>query len=143
MGYWILFISAFGAATLLPLQSELVLLSLLSQSDYMPLVLLFVATVGNVLGSCVNWWLGLKIEHFKHKQWFPVSVQRLQKAEYHYQRYGIWSLLLSWVPIVGDPLTLLAGVLKTPFYKFLMLTIIAKGGRYLVLYIGFMMLGSS
>ena len=134
MGYWILFISAFGAATLLPLQSELVLLGLLSQPDYMPLILLLVATIGNVLGSCVNWWLGLKVDHFKHKKWFPVSEKQLQRAEYHYQKYGVWSLLLSWVPIIGDPLTLLAGVLKTPFSKFLMLTILAKGGRYLALY---------
>lgn len=134
MGYWFLFLSAFGAATLLPLQSELVLLSLLIQPEYNVIALLLMATLGNVLGSCVNWWLGLKAEQFKHRKWFPVSAVQLEKAQGFYQKYGIWSLLLSWLPIIGDPLTLLAGMLKTPFWRFLLLIIVAKAGRYLVLY---------
>ena len=134
MGYWILFLSAFGAATLLPLQSELVLMGLLAQPQYIAGWLLFWATLGNVLGSCVNWWLGKEIEKFKQRKWFPVSEAKLQKAQQHYQKYGKASLLLSWLPIIGDPLTLLAGVLKTPFWQFLFLVMIAKGGRYLVLY---------
>lgn len=81
MALWLLWISAFGAATLLPLQSEAVLLGLLSQTDYAPAVLIAVASMGNILGSCVNWWLGVKAEQYKNKKWFPVSDQKLLKAQ--------------------------------------------------------------
>ena len=138
MGYWLLFLSAFGAATLLPLQSELVLMTLLAQPQYVAVWLVLIATLGNVLGSCVNWWLGLKLENFKDRKWFPVSQQQLVKAQQYYQKYGKASLLLSWVPIIGDPLTLLAGILRTPFWQFLVLILIAKGGRYLMLYAVFL-----
>ncbi|MEN8424491.1 YqaA family protein [Acinetobacter junii] len=134
MSYLLLFISAFGAATLLPLQSEVVLMTLLVQGLSSPFYLILVATVGNVLGSCVNWWLGLKIEHFKDKKWFPVSEQRLVQAQQIYHKYGFYSLLLSWTPIVGDPITLIAGLMKENFWRFLLIVTIAKGGRYLTLY---------
>lgn len=128
-----LFLAAFAAATLLPMQSEAVLATMLVSEHYLPLVLLAVATAGNVLGSVANWALGLGIEHFKHKRWFPVSEAKLEKAQSFYQRYGYWSLLLSWVPIVGDPITLVAGVMREPFWRFLLLVTFAKGGRYLLL----------
>ncbi|WP_151831148.1 YqaA family protein [Acinetobacter junii] len=134
MSYLLLFISAFGAATLLPLQSEVVLMTLLVQGPSSPFYLILVATVGNVLGSCVNWWLGLKIEHFKDKKWFPVSEQRLVQAQQIYHKYGFYSLLLSWTPVVGDPITLIAGLMKENFWRFLLIVTIAKGGRYLTLY---------
>lgn len=134
MGYWILFISAFGAATLLPLQSEAVLMGLLLQEAYQAWLLLFVASLGNVLGSCVNWWLGTKVEHFKDRKWFPVSELQMQKAQITYQKYGFWSLLLSWVPIIGDPITLIAGILKENFWRFLIIVSVAKIGRYLFVY---------
>ena len=117
-----LFLSAFGAATLLPLQSEAVLTGLL-----------LVATVGNVLGSAVNWWLGIYLEQWRERRWFPFTSAQLQTAQHRYQRYGYWSLLLSWVPVVGDPLTLVAGILREPLWKFLLLVTVAKGARYLVL----------
>ena len=134
MSYCLLFISAFGAATLLPLQSEAVLITLLIQGLSNLFYLILVATIGNVLGSCVNWWLGLKIEHFKAKKWFPVSEQRLVQAQQIYHRYGYYSLLLSWTPVIGDPITLIAGLMKENFWRFLLMVIIAKGGRYLTLY---------
>ncbi|WAU74068.1 YqaA family protein [Acinetobacter sp. TR11] len=134
MSYWLLFISAFGAATLLPLQSEAVLITLLIQGFSNPLYLIFVATIGNVLGSCVNWWLGMKIEHFKDKKWFPVSGRRLEQAQQIYHKYGFYSLLLSWTPVIGDPITLIAGLMKENFWRFLLVVTIAKGGRYLTLY---------
>lgn len=134
ISYLLLFISAFGAATLLPLQSEAVLMTLLVKGLSNPFYLILVATVGNVLGSCVNWWLGLKIEHFKDKKWFPVSEQRLVQAQQIYHKYGFYSLLLSWTPIVGDPITLIAGLMKENFWRFLLIVTIAKGGRYLTLY---------
>lgn len=134
MRYLILFLSAFGAATLLPLQSEAVLIGFLLQAKDSAHLLLLVATVGNVLGSCVNWYLGLKIEQFKDKKWFPVSEKNMLKAENIYHKYGFWSLLLSWTPVIGDPITLIAGLMKENFWRFLFIVMIAKAGRYIFLY---------
>lgn len=128
-----LFLAAFAAATLLPMQSEAALVAMLVSGHYLPVLLVTVATAGNVLGSVANWVLGRGIEHFRHKRWFPVSEAKLEKAQVMYRRYGYWSLLLSWVPLIGDPITLVAGVMREPFWRFLLLVILAKGGRYLVL----------
>lgn len=133
-----LFIAAFGAATLLPLQSEAVLLGLFIDGYYHAWLLISVASLGNVLGSCVNWWLGLKIEHYKDKKWFPISEEKIFKAQNIYQKYGFWSLLLSWVPIIGDPITLIAGLLKENFIRFLFMVSIAKVGRYIFIYLTFL-----
>lgn len=132
-GYFGLFLAAFGAATLLPLQSEAVLVGLLLTDQYPAQVLLAVAITGNVLGSMVNWWLGRYVEHFRHKRWFPVSESNLDRAQQTYHRYGRWSLLASWVPIIGDPLTVVAGFMREPLWSFLMIVILAKGARYLAL----------
>ncbi len=128
-----LFLAAFAAATLLPMQSEAALVAMLVSEHYLPVVLVAVATSGNVLGSVVNWVLGRVVEHFKHKQWFPFSEAKLAKAQALYQRYGYWSLLLSWAPIIGDPITLVAGIMREPLWRFLLLVTLAKGGRYLLL----------
>ncbi|AJA13577.1 DedA family protein [Pseudomonas sp. 165] len=128
-----LFLAAFAAATLLPMQSEAALAAMLVSELYLPMALVAVATAGNVLGSVVNWFLGRGVEHFKHKRWFPVSESKLEKAQDFYQRYGYWSLLLSWVPIIGDPITLVAGVMREPLWRFTLLVTLAKGGRYLLL----------
>ena len=130
----LLFLSAFGAATLLPLQSEAVLVGLLAQTQYPVWLLVAVASLGNILGSCVNWWLGLKVEQYKNKKWFPVSEQKMLQAQGIYQKYGFWSLLLSWVPVIGDPITLIAGLLKENFVRFGVMVSIAKIGRYLFVY---------
>jgi len=128
-----LFLAAFGAATLLPMQSEAVLVGMLLSDRYVISTLLAVAIVGNVLGSVLNWVLGRCVERFRHKRWFPVSEAKLARAQQSYLRYGHWSLLLSWVPIIGDPLTVVAGVMREPFWRFLLLVTLAKGMRYLVL----------
>lgn len=125
-----LFALAFGAATLLPLQSEAALTGLLL-AGYSPTWLLVAASIGNIAGSCVNWLLGRWIESFRTKRWFPVSEAALERASRWYRRFGKWTLLLSWVPIVGDPLTLAAGVLREPFPVFLLLVGVAKIARYL------------
>ncbi|NMY16553.1 DedA family protein [Pseudomonas sp. WS 5019] len=131
--YPALFLSAFGAATLLPLQSEAVLVALLVAGQHPLWALLLVATLGNVLGSWVNWLLGRSIEHYRERRWFPVSPARLQQAQGWYARYGRWSLLLSWMPVIGDPLTLVAGVMRERLWIFMAIVTLAKASRYAVL----------
>ena len=95
--------------------------------------LVLAASLGNVLGSQINWWLGTQLQRWQTRRWFPVSAKQLERAQQWYQRYGRWSLLLSWLPIVGDPITLVAGVLREPFWRFTLLVTLAKTGRYAVL----------
>ena len=127
-----MFLAAFGAATLLPFQSEFVFAAL-QVADRVPLwALLVSASVGNTLGSVVNYLMGLWVEHFKGRRWFPVSQAQLDRAQRWYVRWGVWSLLLSWAPF-GDALTVAAGVMRTPWWLFLALVAVAKTGRYMVL----------
>lgn len=128
-----LFLSALLAATLLPMQSEAVLVGLLVLGTYPVWALLAVATLGNVLGALVNWLLGRGIERWHDRKWFPLRGERLARMQAHYHRYGRWSLLLSWMPVIGDPLTVVAGVMREPLWSFLLLVTIAKFGRYLTL----------
>lgn len=128
-----LFAIAFVAATILPAQSEAALVALLALGQQSPAMLVVVATIGNVLGSVTNWLLGRWIEHYRDRRWFPVSEQALDRATGWYQRWGRWSLLLSWAPLGGDALTVAAGVLREPFWSFLLLVTIAKAARYIVL----------
>ena len=111
-----LFLAAFTAATLLPAQSEILVVGLLLTEHPLGLVLT-VASLGNVLGSVVNWFLGRGIERLRTRRWFPVSPATLARAEGWYRHYGRWSLLLAWAPIIGDPLTVVAGVLRESFCK--------------------------
>lgn len=127
-----LFLSALGAATLLPMQSEAVLVGLLLGGRPV-LLLIAVASLGNTLGGIVNWTLGRGIERFRHRRWFPVGEAALTRAQGWYARWGKWSLLLSWMPVIGDPLTLAAGVMRERFLAVLVLVAIAKTGRYAVL----------
>lgn len=133
MSYLLLFFSALLAATLIPAQSEALLVSLILNGQDVLWLLLAVATAGNTLGSVINWWLGRYLQHFHDKRWFPVKAASLARAQQQFQRYGWWVLLLSWLPIVGDPLTLVAGGLRMPLLPFVLVVAVAKGGRYLVL----------
>lgn len=128
-----LFLTAFAAATLFPAQSEAVLAALILQKEISLWLLLAVASAGNILGSCVNWALGVFLETFKNRSWFPVKESILEKAQRAYRKYGRWSLLLSWVPFIGDPITIAAGAMKEKFLVFLALVSVAKTGRYLAL----------
>ncbi|MGO1001997.1 YqaA family protein [Lysobacter sp. CA196] len=132
MAYLGLFLTAFVAATLLPAQSETVLAGMVV-SGYTPWRLVLVASVGNVLGSTVNWWLGREAVRFSHHRFFPVKPAALARARAWYGRFGRWTLLLSWLPIVGDPLTLAAGVMRERLRVFLPMVSVAKTARYLVL----------
>ena len=128
-----LFLAAFGAASLLPLQSEALLMALLLTEQHSLAGLLLAATLGNVLGSCLNALLGRYLQRWQDRRWFPVKAQQLERARERYHRFGRWSLLLSWVPVIGDPLTVIAGVMREPWWSFLLLVTLAKAGRYLVL----------
>lgn len=131
-----LFAAAFLAATLLPAQSEALLVALIVAGDLAPWLLVAVASLGNVLGAVVNWLLGRGIERFRDRRWFPVSPAALKRAEGWYRRWGRWSLLGSWLPIVGDPLTVVAGVLREPLRTFLPLVAAGKVARYAILALG-------
>ena len=131
--YLSLFLVAFGAATILPLGSEPVVAGLLAAGNLSWLGVILVASVGNILGSMCNWFLGRYIARFQNGRWFPASRKNLARAENWYRRYGRATLLLSWAPIIGDPLTIIAGVLREPLWSFTLLVGIAKTGRYLAL----------
>ena len=128
-----LFLAALMAATILPLQSEAALVALLVAGAQPAWLLVAVASFGNVLGSVINWLIGRGIERFRDRPWFPVKPAALDRAQRWYRRHGKWSLLLSWAPIVGDPLTVVAGLAREPLPVFLLLVTIAKFGRYVVL----------
>lgn len=128
-----LFMTALVAATIFPFQSEAALVGLLVSDAYPAILLVAAASVGNTAGSCINWGLGRGAESFRNRKWFPVKPEQLERSSKWYRRYGKWSLLLSWAPIIGDPLTVAAGVLREPFWSFLLLVAIAKTGRYMVL----------
>ncbi len=128
-----LFLAALLAATILPMQSEAVLAGLILAGHQPVWALLLAASLGNVLGSITNYALGLGLERFAGRRWFPVSPAAMERARGHYQRWGHWSLLLSWAPVIGDPLTVVAGLLREGFWRFVALVTVAKVGRYLVL----------
>jgi membrane protein YqaA with SNARE-associated domain len=131
MEYIALFFISFFAATILPVSSEITLFGMLSLGTYNKLLLLFFASIGNILGSCVNWYLGIHVLRFQSKKWFPFSSTQLNNYSNLFKKYGAWSLLFSWVPIIGDPLTFVSGVFKTNFTKFLILVSIGKVTRYI------------
>jgi len=127
-----LFLVSFVAATILPAQSEAALIGL-QLAGYPVLPLVIVASLGNILGAALNWTLGRGMERFKDRSWFPVTPSSLARASGWYRKWGRWSLLLSWVPVGGDAITVTAGILREPFWSYLVLVAIAKTGRYIVL----------
>jgi membrane protein YqaA with SNARE-associated domain len=131
-GYAGLFLSAFLAATLIPLSSEALLAVLGAAQGFDLALLVLVATAGNTLGAAVNWILGRYSLHWRDRRWFPVRPERLGAATRWFRRYGVWSLLFAWVPVVGYPLTFAAGLLGVRFPLFLLLVAIGKGLRYVV-----------
>ncbi|MBM3557407.1 MAG: DedA family protein [Alphaproteobacteria bacterium] len=129
MDYAALFLSAFVSATLVPASSEAVIAGLrLAGRD--PLLLLSVATVANTLGAALNWALGRWCLTWQDRRWFPFKPDSLARATQWFRRFGSWSLLLSWLPIVGDPLTFVAGVLGVGAWRFVLLVAIGKAARY-------------
>lgn len=126
-----LFVAAFGAATILPFQSEFVLAALLLRGETSTLTLLIVASVGNTMGSMLNWAMGRFIERFRGSRWFPVSEKQLDRAQTWYARWGLWSLLVSWAPL-GDAVTVVAGIMRCPLWLFTLIVGAVKTVRYIV-----------
>lgn len=135
MSYIYLFLVALLAATILPISSEALLIYYV-HDERSALLLLLSAGFGNTLGSLVNYYMGKKGSEYLIKK-EKISTTRLQKSEDIFEKYGGYALLLSWVPIVGDPLTLVAGMLYYDIKKFIIFVSISKFGRY-ALIVGFL-----
>ncbi len=130
MIYFGLFSSAFLAATLLPVSSEVALV-VAAQMDAADLVLLWaVASAGNTLGAVVNWAMGRFALRWSDRRWFPASPAQLERGQAWFARWGVWTLLLAWVPIVGDALTVVAGISRVRLSLFVLLVGAGKAGRY-------------
>ena len=131
MTYLLLFLTALAAATVLPFSSELAVFAALS-TDAIPWLIWVIVSLGNILGSVINWWLGLFLERYKSARWFPFNEQQLERSQNIFNRYGKWSLLFAWLPIIGDALTLIAGVMRMQFWLFICLVSIGKSVRYAI-----------
>ena len=126
----ILFLVGTVSATFVPSQAEIVLFALLATGDYRGWILVLAATAGNVVGSIGNYYLGKYIRKFEDKKWFPVKKKYLKEAEGIFQKHGPLTLLLAWVPFIGDPITIAAGMVRVKMWIFLPLVSISKGFRY-------------
>lgn len=130
ISYVLLFLSSFLAATFLPFYSEVVLFALLRQGEPATL-LIIIASVGNTLGAVVNWTLGRFLLHYQDRRWFYFKAEQVTRMQYWFQRYGVWSLLFAWLPLGGDVLTFIAGVMKVRFGLFVLLVGLGKSLRYI------------
>lgn len=130
LDYLFIFLVSFLSATVLPLGSEGLLLYYANDVNLSVFYLWLWASLGNTLGGLTNWFLGLYLVRFEHKKWFPVTPKTRQKAERFFNKYGVWSLLFTWLPVVGDGIALVSGVLRTPIWYFLPLVLIGKAARY-------------
>ncbi|MDA7606039.1 DedA family protein [Pelagibacteraceae bacterium] len=133
--YLSLLLISFLAATIIPMSSELALAGLLSKSDHNSFVLIATASLGNILGSVFNWLLGFYLFRYINKKWFPFKKNTINNASKRFNKFGVWSLLFAWLPVVGDPLTFIAGILRVNFFLFLILVTIGKFSRYLFIYV--------
>lgn len=132
LSYLALFASAFLAATILPFSSEALLFALLHAGGD-AVLLVAIATLGNTAGAVVNWLLGRYLLQFRDRRWFYFNAAQIDRGQRWFQRYGVWSLLLAWAPVVGDVLTLIAGVMNVRLPLFLCLVAAGKGARYIAI----------
>jgi len=136
MEYISIFFLSFLASTIFPFSSEVGLVSYMTLGKFNNELLLIFASLGNILGSCVNYILGLYIIKFKNKSWFPFKDNQIIKTTKWFNRFGIYSLFFAFLPIVGDPITLIAGIFRVSFLKFIILVSLGKILRYLLIYYG-------
>jgi membrane protein YqaA with SNARE-associated domain len=127
-----LFTVSFLSATLLPGTSEAALSGILATNTAPLTLAVAIATIGNTLGACVNWAMGRFFSHYREKNWFPLKPQQFARYQNWYQKWGLWSLLLSWMPVIGDPLTAIAGLARTSLWVFIPIVFVAKAARYAV-----------
>ena len=135
MIYLSLFTLSFFVATIVPFGSEAYLAKLIIENKHNITLLFISASLGNILGSVFNWICGYYSSYLLKKKWFPISKKKMNKSSTFFIKYGKWSLLLGWVPFIGDPITFVAGTLKYPFAPFLFFVSIGKIGRYLIVYL--------
>lgn len=128
-GYPSLFLLSLLASTLLPLGSEWLLVAMIAQR-HDPLTVVLVATAGNCLGACTSYAIGIYGGSFLAEKLLRIDAPAREKAQRFFQRYGSWSLLLSWLPVVGDPLCLAGGLMRVPFARFSVLVATGKIARY-------------
>ncbi|WP_420107553.1 YqaA family protein [Mesorhizobium qingshengii] len=131
-----LFVSAFLAATVLPVSSEVVLAGLVAAGRGDPALLFTVATIGNTLGSVMNWIMGRGIDTLQTKRWFPITREQYEHASRTFRRFGAWTLLFAWLPVVGDAFTVAAGAARVHFGLFVVLVALGKAARYAVIIAG-------
>ena len=128
----ILFLNAFIASTIMPAASDVTLWFVIADDPTILWPAIAVASVGNTAGAAVNWLLGRYLSGFSMRKWYPLKPRQQEQASAWFQKFGIWLLLLAWLPVVGDPLTVVAGVLRVRFLSFLVLVAVGKTGRYMI-----------
>ena len=133
--YASLFISSFLSSTILPGHSEIILTAFIFLKKYPIIDLIFFASIGNILGSILNWCIGYFLTNLKDRKWFPINKLQLTRASKWFLKYGKWSLFFCWVPIIGDPLTIVAGIFRFPIHIFILIVSFAKTMRYLIIYL--------
>ena len=133
--YFSLLLISFLAATIFPFSSELALVSLLDTREYNSFALIATASLGNILGSIFNWLLGFYLFKYINTRWFPFKEDQINAAANRFRKFGVWSLLFAWVPVIGDPLTFISGILKVNFLLFVTLVTVGKVSRYFFIYI--------
>ena len=129
---WTVFFSAFIASTILPAASEFALWAVVADDPTLLWPGIMVASFGNTLGASINWLLGRYLSKFADRKWYPLSHEQQDRASAWFRRFGIWALLFSWLPVIGDPLTVVAGIFRVSFFPFLILVAVGKTGRYIV-----------
>jgi membrane protein YqaA with SNARE-associated domain len=135
IAYLSLLLISFLAATIFPFSSELALVSLLDTREYNSFALIATASLGNILGSIFNWLLGFYLFKYINTRWFPFKEDQINAAANRFRKFGVWSLLFAWVPVIGDPLTFISGILKVNFLLFVTLVTVGKVSRYFFIYI--------
>ncbi|RPJ12195.1 MAG: DedA family protein [Deltaproteobacteria bacterium] len=128
-GYPALFLLSFLASTLIPLGSEWLLVTLIVQG-FAPLPVVLVASAGNLMGACTSYGIGVCGSTFLTTRILRMGDRERVRAERFFAKYGIWSLLLSWLPVIGDPLCVVAGMMKLGFGRFALLVATGKVVRY-------------